>query len=421
VRYSGGKREYTITDGNTSTVLQSNVFLSHGNIVVVEGENVIILEGKEAKEGLEEIKKNIKSQAKIAGPNLVKDELIEKMWPMLSNAAAELICAKKIGRSVFLRFHGDADGISGAFAITEIVRCKSFQQNSAIYNVRDALRDIGNLGQESMPLIILLDFGSNDDSKDALDLLKAAGIEYMIIDHHPPGKNPPEMISPFLFTDNGSRYTAGYLACEIAAACGNDTKELARIACSGDKSNIIANDAEDAKKAKVLDYLAAHVSFGNNLEFYRKVMLQDELFRSIALQAEEAIEEAAARVKKKETTEGKLKIVTLALENVVKKGEWPPSGKITTKIFEEMSGEEPLLVIGHNDRSIIMRLNEAAEKIGLSANSLAKKIIEIMPDFVEGGGGHIRAGAIRVRQGFVRDVLSELIRQANDVSKDRQE
>jgi RecJ-like exonuclease len=414
VKYYGGKREYIITDGKTTTTLQSDRSIPQGSIIVVEGENIILLEGKEAKEGLEEIKQNIKSQEKISGPNLVKDELTEKLWPLLSNATAELICAKKLGRMVFLRFHGDADGICGAFAISEIIRCKSFQQNSAIYNVRDALRDIGNFGQESLPLIILLDFGSNDASKDGLDLLKAAGIEYMIIDHHPPGKNPPEMINPFLFTENGSRYTAGYLACEIAAGCGIETKELAKIACSGDKSDVVENDAEDAKKAKVLDFLAAHSSFGNNLEFYRKVMNQEELFKSIALQAEEAIEEAAAKVKKKEV-EGKVKIVTLALENIVKKGEWPPSGKITTKIFEDMSGEEPLLVIGHNDRSLIMRLNEAAEKIGLSANDLAKKIIETMPDFVDGGGGHIRAGAIRVKQGFVKEVLNELIRQANNL------
>jgi RecJ-like exonuclease len=227
------------------------------------------------------------------------------------------------------------------------------------------------------------------------------------------------MVSPFRVADNVSRYTAGYLACEIAVACGlpkDRGMELARVACSGDKSDILASDEGDMRKALVLDFLASHVSFGNNLDFYKNVMAKDELFRSIMQQADESIEDAAekALAKSKKQQEGALEIVSFPLEALVKKGEWPPSSKITTRVYDKLcaQGGRPVLCLGYTDRSIIIRLNDSTAALGLSANELAEKIKSVMADFVDGGGGHVKAGAIRVKRGFAKDVLNELLRQA---------
>ncbi|MBU1681884.1 hypothetical protein KKE38_03625 [Candidatus Micrarchaeota archaeon] len=420
MRYFSGKKEYTFIDGKNRYTFQSETEIPQGSLVEVEGEIngdvintslVIILEGKEADDAYQKIKNNVQIGAD--APSLLKDEVTEKLWPQLKEAARKLICARKLGRMVLLRFHGDADGVCGAFAINEVVRCKSYQQNAVVYSVRDALRDISGIGQETRPLIILLDFGSSDQSLDGLKLLEAAGIEYMIIDHHPPGKEVAKRaITPFSVTDNGSKYCAGYLASEIAVACGMEIEKamgLAATACSGDKSNIIEHGEKEVKKALVLDFLAAHTSFGNNLEFYKNVMDKAELFYSISNQAEEAIDEAVGKVRIKETKEGDLNIVHFALENIVKKGEWPPAGKITTRIFEGKMNDGPLVVIGYNERTLILRLNAEAEKMGLGANLLAEEMQKCMGDFVEGGGGHIRAGAIRVREGFAKEVLNQLI------------
>jgi RecJ-like exonuclease len=254
---------------------------------------------------------------------------------------------------------------------------------------------------------------------EGLGLLKAAGMEALIIDHHPPGKsNNSPMVSPFTVADNVSRYTAGYLACEIAVACGllkERGMELARVACSGDKSDILSSDEGDMRKALVLDFLASHVSFGNNLDFYKNVMAKDELFRSIMQQADESIEDAAekALAKSKKQQEGAFEVVSFPLEALVKKGEWPSSSKITTRVYDKLcaQGDRPLLCLGYTDRSIIIRLNDRAAALGLSANELAEKIKSVMADFVDGGGGHAKAGAIRVKRGFAKDVLNELLRQ----------
>ncbi len=425
MRYFSGKKEYTLIDGKNRYLFQSEIEIPQGTLVDVQGEIngerinpavVVMLEGKEADDAYQKITDNIEINAD--SPSLLNDEVTEKLWPQLKETAKKLVCARKLGRMVLLRFHGDADGVCGAFAINDIVRCKSYQQNAVVYSVRDALRDISGIGQETRPLVILLDFGSSDQSLDGLKLLEAAGIEYLIIDHHPPGEEVVKRaITPFLVTENGSRYCAGYLASEIAVACGMDREkamDLAATACSGDKSRIIEHGEKEVKKAMVLDFLAAHTSFGNNLEFYKNVMDKDELFYSISNQAEEAIDEATQKVRIKEIKEGEVRIVHFALENIVKKGEWPPAGKITTRIFEEKMNDGPVVVIGYNERTLILRLNEDAEKMGLGANLLAEEMQKSMGDFVEGGGGHIRAGAIRVRQGFAKEVLSQLIEKIKE-------
>jgi RecJ-like exonuclease len=425
VRYDRRGCSCTLTDGKVDYRFSTEETVAQGAAVLVEGEiegsdirpsMVVMLDGEKAGKVYADVKARLKESMEMPdGPSLLKDEVVQRLWPAMKETALELRCAKRLGRSVLLRFHGDADGISGAFALSDVIRCKAFQQNAAIYSARDALRDISTAGQEGRPLVILLDFASNDESQEAVGLLEAAGIEVMIIDHHPPGSRRG-ILNPFLAEGGGSEYTAGYLACEVAAACGLDegrAGELARIACAGDKSDVMGSGPEDAGKAMVLDFLAAHISFGNNLDFYRKVMANEGLFTSIRQQAKESIDEAADKAMQGMKESGI--VFSFPLDRVVTKGEWPPAGKITTCIFERLARDGPLVCIGHTEHSLIIRLNDAAAGKGLSANSLARGIVQDMPDFTVGGGGHARAGAIRVRKGFSKDVLGELVRRISCV------
>ncbi|MFH0884961.1 MAG: DHH family phosphoesterase [Candidatus Micrarchaeota archaeon] len=431
IRYYHGKRDYVLTDGKGEYTFFTDMMLQMGSCVALEGEMAVgglragkveAVTGEKERSILEKVRSNVRDGANLPQePAMVKDDVMKMLWPVLRNAALELIIAKRLGRSVMLRFHGDADGICGAFALTSVLPCKAFQQNSAIYSVKDALRDIQAIGQEGRPLIVLLDFGSADGCAEGLELLRAGGIDCIVIDHHPfSRKNDSRIVNPFSFSENASRYTAGYLACEIAIACGLDegkAVELAKVACSGDKSDILQSGPEDAKKAMVLDFLASHVSFGNNLDFYKKVMEKNELFSSIAQQADDSIRDAAgkaiARMKKSET--GQLTIIAFPLEGIVVKGEWPPSSKITTRVFDMMRAEapdKPILCIGYTERSIILRLTESAASLNLSANDLAERVKKSMADFVEGGGGHVKAGAVRAKEGFAKEVVNEIIREA---------
>jgi RecJ-like exonuclease len=397
----------------------------HGACVRIEGEAAVggimarkteVLRGEDAEAVYRRVRVGIERAAELPPGPLHDDRISQALWPRIREAALSLICARKLGRSVLLRFHGDADGICGAFAVTSVVQCKAFQQNSAIYGVREALRDISIVGQESRPIVILLDFGSSAGCKEGIGLLDAAGIELMIIDHHPSGIEDKRMINPVLIEEGASKYTAGYIGCEIAAAAGMDREKalsLARTACSGDKSDLLGSGEEDARKALVLDFLASHLSFGNNLDFYRKVVESDELFASIAQQADESIEEAAGKAiaRSKRSAAKGCGLCVFPLEGIAKRGEWPPAGKITTRVFDKINEAGPLICIGYTERSIIMRLNDAAVGAGFSANGLAERMKKSMADFVEGGGGHARAGAIRAREGFVKEIVNQLVRE----------
>ncbi|MCI0503971.1 DHH family phosphoesterase [Candidatus Micrarchaeota archaeon] len=439
VRFFRGKRDYVLTDGKIEHQFFTDEPVPQGACVVIEGEMAVggvrtakidVLGGEREERALAKVKANVAAAANLPdAPALLRDGVVQSLWPALKNGALEIALAKKLGRSVMLRFHGDADGICGAFALTSVLPCKAFQQNSAIYSVKEALRDIAAIGQESRPLVILLDFGSADGCAEGLELLRAAGIDCIVIDHHPYSrKGDARIINPFSLDDNASKYTAGYLACEVAAACGLEKERalaLARTACAGDKSDILQSGPEDMKKAMVLDFLASHVSFGNNLDFYKKVMEKDELFSSIAQQADDSIRDAAAKAmsRMKKTDAGPLSIAVFSLEGIVVKGEWPPSSKITTRVFDTLNGaaagggaEKPLFCIGYTERSVIMRLNGSAVSLGLSANDLAGRIRKSMADFVEGGGGHVKAGAVRAREGFAREVVNELIRDASIIA-----
>jgi len=349
---------------------------------------------------------------------LVDDGVSRRLAPKFRELADRLRKAREGNRFVLLRFHHDADGISGAFALSEALRFSAHQQNSAAYSVKDAIRDLSNISHEDDPLVILLDFGMNAQSMEGLKLLRAAGVELILIDHHPPSRDAAAIadffITPWEFSDglDVSCYVAGYLAAEIAREMGADCEAYAKIACAGDKSTILETGDRERKSALVLDYLAANSGFGNNLRFYKNVLSNRELFDSMFMQADEKIEEAADKAMKamKERLVREIAVYSIDLEKVVVKGEFPNRSKVATRVFERLKRDAPLVVLGVGERTVIMRVNDAGCTKGIRADLIAKNILETMPDFAESGGGHGKAGAIRVKKGFTGAVVEEIIK-----------
>lgn len=429
-------KEYLSTDGESEYSFSSNESIDLGSVVLIEGDiesgkinlsKLILLSGDEAKAVSLRIIAKLKKSIMLDSPSLLSDSMAEKLLPQIKEIASILLIARRLNRYALIRFHGDADGVCGALAISAILpNAKAFQQNSAVYSVWNAHRDIEALIHQSNPIAILVDFGSGDASNEGLKMLVDSGIDTILIDHHPVSVFPSGLNvlnAQIGSTDSGlsTKYTAGYLCCEIlnqvCREIGAEVEKaniLAHAACAGDKSTIFELDENDQKRAMVLDFVSSHAQFGNKLSFYSKVLSDDELYYSMAGQADEeitAVAEKAMQAMKK--TEGLVTIATISLDRFVRKGEWPPSGKVTTKLFEMINSSKPLIVIGSTERSIILRVNDAAIVLNpnLSANALAEKMKITMSDFVEGGGGHVKAGAIRVKVGFVKDVIGELVRE----------
>jgi RecJ-like exonuclease len=404
-------------------VMASGIIEEHAGKMQLRAGKVVILEGEEAAIVMKEVEKKAEKKSKIGvfSP-LVDDSLVKSLAPVIENAARKILSAKALERFVLLRFHGDADGISGAIALTKMCKMQAIQQNSAIYSVGEAMRDLQTLHHEFMPILILLDFGSNSESEEGLKLLKAAGIEIIVIDHHPPGKGVGGIanvfLSPWAISKNWndedvSKYPAGYLAIEVARVGGiSGIDDFAKTSCAGDKSRILPIDEKDKEKALVLDYMASYSGFGNNLEFYAGVMGKHELFHSMLLQAKEKIEQIFETVKRslKEKEVNGVKIAVIDLEKISKKHEFPSKGKIATRIFESINSEKPLVVLGYSEKSVIFRINEPAVERGISADKIIAELKVTMADFVESGGGHAKAAAVRIREEFARDAIEEIVK-----------
>ncbi|MFH2105668.1 MAG: DHH family phosphoesterase [Candidatus Micrarchaeota archaeon] len=353
---------------------------------------------------------------------LVDDEVTRALRPSLETAARELLLSQKLGRYILLKFHNDADGVAGAFALTGFLRTFSVQHNSAVYSSRDAVRDLNSLYQEQTPLVVLLDFGANSESKEGLELLKAAGIQTIIIDHHPLGENTSKyafVVSPWT-TGKGhelSRYTAGYLAIEIARLAGSkkpDDESLAKVSLAGDKSDLLLISQEDRDKALVLDYMSSYASFGNNLDFYKNVMRKDELFHSMLGQAREKIGHITEMARKTMHTSeiNGANFYVVDLENIMKHSDFPSRGKIATQIFESLDQAKPNVVIGYGKQSIVIRVNDKAAELGIRANDMIEKVKGTMRDFIKSGGGHAKAAAVLTQDGFAKNVVEEMLRLA---------
>jgi len=387
----------------------------------IRAENIEIFSGEEGKKKYSEIEKEISDSVELKDVEfLVKDKVTDKLKEKILEIAKHLLVAKKMGRYILLRFHGDADGISGAMALTGFLKCYSLQQNSAVYSSKEAMKDLSMLGHQNRPIALFVDFGSNKESRVGLGFLQAAGIEIVMIDHHPYGKENEPLADFFLnpwMTGEEERlsdYTAGYLCTEVSRSAGvKGIENIAGNALAGDRSNILELKDENREIALVLDFMATYSSYGNNLDFYQNVLSNKDLYYSILSQAKDKIREISEGVKKsmKERKVGEFSVYVLDLERMAGAYEFPSKGKVANAVLDTIEKDKAIVMIGYGNRSVILRLNSIAVEKGAKGNELIDKVKKSMNAFIWNGGGHSKAAALRVRDGFAKDVAEGIVRE----------
>ena len=419
--FTNGKNEYEVVlkepiETGAVVKLKGEIEERFGK-TQVRAESVEVLSNDEKKK----IEKKISDSVEVKDVEmLVKDEVTEKLKKKILEIAKHLLVAKKMGRHILLRFHGDADGISGAMAITKFLKCYSIQQNSAVYSAKEAMKDLNMLSNQNKPIALFVDFGSNKESRVGLGFLQAAGIEIVMIDHHPYDKEDEPMadffINPWMISDNEklSEYTAGYLCTEIARSAGVEGIEnIAGNALAGDRSEILELKDENRETALVLDFMATYSSYGNNLDFYQNVLMKKELYTSMLSQAKEKIRSISEGVKKsmKERKVGEFSVYVLDLERMAGEYEFPSKGKVANAVLDTIDKNKAIVMIGYGKRIIILRLNSVAVEKGAKGNELIEKVKKSMDAFIWSGGGHAKAAALKVRDGFAKDVAEGIVRE----------
>ncbi|MFA5049523.1 MAG: DHH family phosphoesterase [Candidatus Micrarchaeia archaeon] len=424
---SGSYRAATnsISDGKNLFELIYSYHLEEGSCFRVSGEIVNfrgilklkVLETEPVPNSVyEKTEKKAMDSAPIKEQFIYEDETTRKLKEKIILFSRKLYAAMHLRKNCAVRFHNDGDGICGAICINLFLKGEYIQQNSAIYSIRDAMRDISNLSNSKHPLLVLVDFGSNEESFEALSLIKSAKIEVLIIDHHPVFEKTMEGFEVLNFWETknplSSKYTAGYICAEISHLLGNDSTTYAKIALNSDKSDLMDYTLDEKNAGLVLNYAAAYSSHQTSLNFYRSILKNKDLFDSMLYQAQDKIDQLVS-VSRNQMKEKKIKefnLYYLNLGALVKKFEFPGLGKSATQIFDALiPKDKPSILLCYGPKSIVLRLNDLAVEKGANANEIIEYLKSSAPGVIESGGGHIRAAAIRVREEFEKSMIDEII------------
>ncbi|NPA38367.1 MAG: hypothetical protein GXN99_01070, partial [Candidatus Nanohaloarchaeota archaeon] len=349
----------------------------------------------------------------------------EKALHLLHNTASK----KGI---ILIRYHNDADGLAGAFALKEALK-KEYEiepiliaNKSPFYEYKDAIKDVNLLKKlanqsKKKSLLILVDLGSSGEEISMLKL-QEEGIKTIIVDHHPLTINPSPfttIINPHLV--KGEEIPAGALTAELAYMISKlriTMSLIAAIAFYGDKiENELINQyltqikekysAEEVIKiSKVVDVEAY---LGNNnitsVLFKKDITLRKY---EIIHQKEKAMLE---RFEKLKEIKGKdIKAYIIELEDILLPYDWPAYGKATGIINQYLKekGESNYIILGFTANSVIIRIN--TEKLKLE--DILQVVKQEFSAYAIDGGGHEKAGTIRFPSSIkekVKRIIVEII------------
>ncbi len=348
---------------------------------------------------------------------------LEKMADLFEKAAVLIRQAIEKGRTIKIRYDGDCDGIMSALILKKSIehtavktqlslRCK--QSRGAVYSEDDLQEDKATIPANS--LVILLDHGANEESKEFVGML-AQFVEVMVVDHHPPSKDNyiQHLVSPFVVNaTEPSSYNTGLLAFEISKILAPQLEKQLLPFClysmQADASSFRSKTF--FPEAVVVDYLAVKASDPYSLEFYEKTLadkhLVKELYREEETKMQEALEKALRKARVKQ---GKFQVVTCNVSSIARKRGYPSIGKLHNKIQEHFSknGSEPTASIVYTRDRLSFRATHSAAALGFSANRIIDKLKEEYGKHGFTGGGHNVAASTKFPKEYGKEIINKAI------------
>ncbi len=427
------------------------------------------LKGRDAEKVIEERKKTQKKLAKPINTNfMIKDKILDKLKDKFITAATEIRLAIIQNRPIIVRHHNDVDGYSSGYALEKaILPLIMKQHNSAkaawefftrapctspFYEIDDSIRDtstsLRNVAKFSnkMPLVIIADNGSTEQDELGIKQGKIHGMDFIVVDHHyfekdVISKEVLEHINPFLVGEDGTHFSAGMLASELAKFIysAENIEQIPAMAGIADRINnekAINQYLEIAKKkgydkkllneiAKVIDFISAKLKFMEAREYIEvlfgeprkkqeklvKLMVPyiDEMERKGLEMSRQAAEIEIIKQKKQE-----IKLLKIDVKKTYPGfGFYPKPGMCIGRIHDEKSKEhEKLISAGIMDSAITMR---ATDEANFSVNDLIPYLNKKLPDAFVAGGGHKNAGSIN----FIPKKKDEVLKELKEFIKNR--
>lgn len=360
---------------------------------------------------------------------LVDDEVTRALLPRYERAAELVKNAIEAHRPILVRFDGDGDGISSAMIMMEAIEglghqhkyplklLRSAQAESAIYRLEEAQLEVGNFASsEHKPFVVLLDQGGNVDSIPSLKLLKDAGFNTIILDHHPTQAKDIEpvvdvLVNPWTVAGKGIEYPTALHAYEVARRVWpkqGDKVEYAQWGLQADKS-IFATKTE-LKEPIVLDYLATYNDAAGSLPKYRRVMGNPAEVERVFAEADDKLKEGLAKAIEKAKVREFPRMALALIKLKVLRSRWPSKSKLmnVTHTHFAQQLDRALVSIGYAGDKILLRANHKAFQAGFRANHFISTLKQEMPDSIESGGGHDVAAAMKVNPAHLKPLVARL-------------
>ncbi len=368
------------------------------------------------------------------------DKTVSDMWPKMLGAAKLLLVKLILGAPIIMRFHNDADGASGAYALYKSIDyiisegripggyAAAWVMNRSItYSISDAEQDgatTGRFSSVSKPLLFIMDFGTSQGSNAGIKLIRQR-FDIIWIDHHPIeegfiGAELPFYINPWQHNGN-SELTSGFLVSEFSKTFSQfDTKEIENASFIGDHSPYADKTVPGQDMSDVLDMITSDVKIATG-QSSRSISPKEidsiindkdryaELVSFARMKMSDAIVDAMQKLKK--YTAGNCTIYVSGFEDIRSEDtKYPLPGRFSSKLLEKLlESKKHAILLLHFGNYISIRVDPSiAEKANILG--VISELKEKYAEEIESGGGHITAANIKIASGYPKeDMLRELI------------
>ncbi|MFX0206150.1 MAG: DHH family phosphoesterase, partial [Candidatus Hodarchaeota archaeon] len=392
---------------------------------------------------------------------LVKSEPLELLKDKFISVAKRIRRALLDLQPVIIRHHNDCDGIVSGIALEVACRelwyqlfghsdeeklrhlIKRTPNKPPFYDPLDAVRDLDfalsdqDRFGDKMPLIVLLDTGSSEESLFSYKLLKSYEIEIIVVDHHFPSSVIQDATDAHLnvyFVGSDYNICAGMLGCELARWINPDISDtishLPAIAGKGDRVKgeeydqylTLAKEKDYSESylediAVAVDYQAYFLKFSPGrfllsdlLGLKGKKEKQITYVKLLSTEARMHLEnqlQISLEYVQEETLVNGIFLTILDVEKYAGRFDYPPPGKITGSLFDHFAKKNPktaLVTVGLGPDFAIFRSQNCKLDFPRLVKNCAKKI----PHAGVEGGGHEVVGSMKFIAGAREEIIDQL-------------
>ncbi|MGC8479093.1 MAG: hypothetical protein ACP5M9_00260 [Candidatus Micrarchaeia archaeon] len=366
----------------------------------------------------------------------------KKLFPKIMEAAK--LFAKKLllGAPIIIRFHNDADGSSGAYAISlsinSLISDFSIQskpnitwlmQRSVVYEISDAIYDqnlFNYFSSTEKPLLLITDFGTSSQSNRGIERISES-FDIIWLDHHPIEddfnyKKLKHYINPWNF-NLGSDITAGFLSCIFGyALSGKLNEEIINASFIGDYSKYadvkkLGNDLSIFLDMATSDpsALGSHNPKNITPSEIEGIISDKEKYNSFLKVAKMKLDETLERAKSSIKTY-KLKNLNIYVCDFSsirdKNSKYPLPGRFSSKLLDVLSEKDKnSILILHFGVYISMRMDKELSK-DIDLLSIISELKDNIDD-VESGGGHASACSLKLyeyadKKAYINTIINKI-------------